>query len=448
MDPFQSFHELTYMETSCQLLTLRHEITNLRVQRRQIELKLQGQMKEIDEKLQQKSKQEAQLSAKNLRFLRIIQRTKGADNYSPKKHGIVPPKGTIPAGSSCTVEVQPLSPTAPATQNQTTSADSTCNAEVQSPSPTVPTAENQIISADPNSTSSLMSNIEHVGLLPTDTSSTAEVQHPSEQNSHMIATLASDTSNEHQMQCNIVQGDIFDPACEGHEQTYEDITDAELLKAIELPMVENNDTTDIPSGTNAKQMTSIATGSLCMPVHQEHPIPLPITLGSIHSATVTTEQCTDHDTDNHMSKVHMLTHQQVYVEDAHNTELLNNTRSTNAEHDKKIHIADTPLSDIQTQEEIIPPICKMDICAMQRDNNITHDTGMLDDDVFHAPEITNSQHPGSPIKPDNYADGSETFDGNLPYVTSAQDAELSIKADNKADESDTSSDNLLDESAN
>ena len=39
------------METSCQLLTLRHEITNLRVQRRQIELKLQGQMKEIDEKL-------------------------------------------------------------------------------------------------------------------------------------------------------------------------------------------------------------------------------------------------------------------------------------------------------------------------------------------------------------------------------------------------------------
>ena len=68
--------------------------------------------------------------------------------------------------------------------------------------------------------------------------------------------------------------------------------------------------------------------------------------------------------------------------------------------------------------------------------------------VFHAPEITNSQHPGSPIKPDNYADGSETFDGNLPYVTSAQDAELSIKADNNADESDTSSDNLLDESAN
>ena len=58
---------------------------------------------------------------------------------------------------------------------------------------------------------------------------------------------------------------------------------------------------------------------------------------------------------------------------------------------KKIHIADTPLSDIQTQEEIIPPICEMDICAMQRDNNITHDTDMLDDDVFHAPEITNSQ---------------------------------------------------------
>ena len=28
---------------------------------------------------------------------------------------------------------------------------------------------------------------------------------------------------------------------------------------------------------------------------------------------------------------------------------------------------------------------------MQRDNNITHDTDMLDDDVFHAPEITNSQ---------------------------------------------------------
>ena len=68
--------------------------------------------------------------------------------------------------------------------------------------------------------------------------------------------------------------------------------------------------------------------------------------------------------------------------------------------------------------------------------------------MFHAPEITNSQSPESSFKPDNYADGSETFDGNLPYVTSAQDAEPSIKADNNADESDTSSDNLADESAN
>ena len=110
-------------------------------------------------------------------------------------HGIVPPKATIPEGSSCTVEVQPPPPTAPATQNQSTSADSTCTVEVQSPSPTVPTAKNQITSADPNSTSSLMTNIEHMGLLPTDTSSTAEVQHPSEQNSHMTATFVSDTSN-------------------------------------------------------------------------------------------------------------------------------------------------------------------------------------------------------------------------------------------------------------
>ena len=421
MDPFQSFHELTYMETSCQLLTLRHEITNLCVQKRQIELTLQGQMKEIDEKLQQKRKEEAQLSAKNLRFLRIIQRTKGADNYSPKKHGIVPPKATIPEGSSCTAEVQPPSPTASATQNQSRSPD-------------------------PNSTSSLITNTEQVGLLPTGTSNTAEFQHPNEENSHMIATLPSDTSNEHQMQCNIVQGDIFDTACERHEQTYEeDITDDELLKATELPMVENNDTTDMPSGTNVKQMTSIATGSVCMPVHQEHPIPLPITLGSIHSATVTTEKCTDHETDSHMSKVHMLAHQQVHVKDAHNTELLNNIRSTNAEHDKKIHIADTPLSDIQTQEEIIPPTCKMDICAMQSNNNITHETDMLDDDVFHAPEIRNSQGPESSIKPDNYTDGTETFDGNLPDVTSPQGAEHSVKSDNSAD---TSSDTLLDGSAN
>ena len=75
-----SFYELSYMESSVQLLNLYDEIKGL-----------QRDKCEIEQKFQLKQKEEVELSAKNLHQLKIVNQKLGADKYSPKKKGIYPP---------------------------------------------------------------------------------------------------------------------------------------------------------------------------------------------------------------------------------------------------------------------------------------------------------------------------------------------------------------------
>ena len=75
----ESYYELSYMESSVQLLNLHDEIRGL-----------QKEKQEIDQKLQAKLKEELELSAKNLCMLKIVNKKMGADKYSPKKHGVGP----------------------------------------------------------------------------------------------------------------------------------------------------------------------------------------------------------------------------------------------------------------------------------------------------------------------------------------------------------------------
>ena len=75
-----SFYELSYMESSVQLLNLRDEIKGL-----------QKDKCDLEQKIQLKQKEEVELSAKNLRWLKIVNQKMGADKYSPKKKGIYPP---------------------------------------------------------------------------------------------------------------------------------------------------------------------------------------------------------------------------------------------------------------------------------------------------------------------------------------------------------------------
>ena len=88
----ESYYELSYMESSVQLLNLRDKIRGL-----------QKEKQEIDQKLQAKLKEELELSAKNLRMLKIVNQKVGADKYSPKKHGVGPPTSKKPSTISSTV---------------------------------------------------------------------------------------------------------------------------------------------------------------------------------------------------------------------------------------------------------------------------------------------------------------------------------------------------------
>ena len=75
-----SYHELAFMDTSIKLLKVREELTQLQVQKKKLQMK-------IDAKLQE----EAELSMRSSRFLKIISCTKGKDHYSPQKRGVFPP---------------------------------------------------------------------------------------------------------------------------------------------------------------------------------------------------------------------------------------------------------------------------------------------------------------------------------------------------------------------
>ena len=73
-----SYSELKYMETSCQLLQLQ-DITTLQKERDC-----------IDQKIKEKQFEEKQLQRANLHFLKIVSKTKSSHNYSPEKQGIKP----------------------------------------------------------------------------------------------------------------------------------------------------------------------------------------------------------------------------------------------------------------------------------------------------------------------------------------------------------------------
>ena len=75
-----SYHELAFMDTLIKLLKVREELTQLQVQKKKLQMK-------IDAKLQE----EAELSMRSTRFLKIISHTKGKDHYSPQKRGVFPP---------------------------------------------------------------------------------------------------------------------------------------------------------------------------------------------------------------------------------------------------------------------------------------------------------------------------------------------------------------------
>ena len=91
----ESYYELSYMETSVQIYNLREEIKIL-----------QREKDCIEQKIALKMKQDAELSAKNLRWMRIIKQkmgSEGPEKYSPKKRGICPPtpnKKSSPVSSS------------------------------------------------------------------------------------------------------------------------------------------------------------------------------------------------------------------------------------------------------------------------------------------------------------------------------------------------------------
>ena len=53
-------------------------------------MKLTKKIKDIDHKIAIKMELQAQISARNIRYLRVIEKTKGSGYYSPKKHGASP----------------------------------------------------------------------------------------------------------------------------------------------------------------------------------------------------------------------------------------------------------------------------------------------------------------------------------------------------------------------
>ena len=77
----ESYAELSYMETSLQLLQIKDEIEGLHKQKEVIENLIKKKLREQSELMQ-----------KNLRFIKIVKKASGgSEHYSPKKRGISPP---------------------------------------------------------------------------------------------------------------------------------------------------------------------------------------------------------------------------------------------------------------------------------------------------------------------------------------------------------------------
>ena len=86
------------METSCELLKIQQEISCLQANRQQIE-----------QRIKDKKEQYEDIAERNLRYLKIIQWTKGAGHYSPNKCGVYPPTPKKNTTSTCTVGEKTLS---------------------------------------------------------------------------------------------------------------------------------------------------------------------------------------------------------------------------------------------------------------------------------------------------------------------------------------------------
>ena len=86
------------METSCMLLKLKEEIDALSKTKAHIQDELNKKIKDIDNKIAMKMELHTQISARNIRYLQVIEKTEGSGYYSPKKHGI---SSTTPTKALC-----------------------------------------------------------------------------------------------------------------------------------------------------------------------------------------------------------------------------------------------------------------------------------------------------------------------------------------------------------
>ena len=84
-----SFHELAYMETSCMLLKLKVKTDALSKTKAHIQDEMNQKIKDIDHKIAMKMELQAQILARNTRYLHVIEKTKGSGYYSPKNMALV-----------------------------------------------------------------------------------------------------------------------------------------------------------------------------------------------------------------------------------------------------------------------------------------------------------------------------------------------------------------------
>ena len=106
-----SFHELAYIETSCMLLKLKEETDALSKTKTHIQDELNKKIKDIDNKIAMKMELQAQISARNIQYLQVIEKTKGSGYYSPKKCGIssiTPTKALSAVKGNTSISVSPV----------------------------------------------------------------------------------------------------------------------------------------------------------------------------------------------------------------------------------------------------------------------------------------------------------------------------------------------------
>ena len=78
------------METSCMFLNLKEEIDTLCKTKAHIQDDMNKKIKDIDHKIAIKMELQAQISVRNIRYLHVIEKTKGSRYYSPKNGALVP----------------------------------------------------------------------------------------------------------------------------------------------------------------------------------------------------------------------------------------------------------------------------------------------------------------------------------------------------------------------